>query len=77
MQAMRKPRAKFIDDCNNFPSSKQAERAAQLGWDAWVFLAAVAIAPWCIVTASDSSRVVEIHRDGTGIELVPNGAAHL
>jgi len=55
VQAMRKPRAKFIDDCNNFPSSKQAERAAQLGWDAWVFLAAVAIAPWCIVTASDSS----------------------
>jgi hypothetical protein len=24
----------FIDDCNNFLSSKQAERAAELGWNA-------------------------------------------
>jgi hypothetical protein len=25
----------FVDDCNNFLRSKLAERAAQLGWDAW------------------------------------------
>jgi hypothetical protein len=45
----------FIDDCNNFLNSKQAQRAAPLGWDVYALLSAVAIAPWCIVTASDFS----------------------
>jgi hypothetical protein len=45
----------FIDDCTKFLDSKWAERAAQLGWEAWVLFGCCRDRPWCIVTASDFS----------------------
>jgi hypothetical protein len=35
----------FIDDCNNFLSWQQAERAAQLGWDAWALFGGLSDRP--------------------------------
>jgi hypothetical protein len=68
----------FIDDCYAFLSSKQAERAAQLGWDAWVLFGCRRDRPGDpgagLLWAVSGGRVVEIHRDWASIELVGNGS---
>jgi hypothetical protein len=70
----------FVDDCNNFLSSKQAERAAQLGWDARVLFGCCRDRPLVhrdgigLLWAVNGGRVAEIHRDWAGIELAPNGS---
>jgi hypothetical protein len=68
----------FVDDCYNFLSSKQAERAAQLGWDAWALFGCRRDRPGDagagLLWAVNGGRVVEIHRDWAGIELAGNGS---
>ena len=68
----------FVDDCNTFLSSKLAERAAQLGWDAWALFGCCRDRPGGAGTgllwAVNGGRVAEIHRDWAGIELSPNGS---
>ena len=73
----------FIDDCNNFLSSKQAERAAQLGWDAQALFGCCRDRPLVhrdgigLLWAVNGGRVVEIHREWAGIELVGNGSQRI
>ena len=66
----------FVDDCNNFLSSTQAERAAQLGWDAWALFGCRRDRPGAagigLLWAVNGGRVVEIHRDWASIELAGN-----
>jgi hypothetical protein len=69
---------RFVDDCNNFLSSKLAERAAQLGWDAWALFGCRRDRPGAagigLLWAINGGRVVEIHRDWAGIEVAANGS---
>jgi hypothetical protein len=68
----------FVDDSNNFISSIQAERAAQLGWDAWALFGCRRDRPGAagigLLWAVNGGRVVEIHRDWALIELAGNGS---
>jgi hypothetical protein len=63
----------FVHDCTNFLSSTQAERAAQLGWDAWALFGCCRDRPGGAGTgllwALNGGRLVEIHRDWALIEL--------
>jgi hypothetical protein len=68
----------LIDDCDNFLNSKLAERAAQLGWDAWALFGCRCHSSGGpgtgLLWAVNGGRVVEIHRDWAGIELAANGS---
>jgi hypothetical protein len=68
----------FVDDCNNFLSSTQAERAVQLGWDAWALFGCRRDRPFGagsgLLWAVSGGRVVEIHRDWADIELAGTGS---
>jgi hypothetical protein len=70
----------FIDDCTKFLDSKWAERAAQLGWEAWVLFGCCRDRPLVhrdgigLLWEVNGGRVVEIHRDWAGIELAGNGS---
>jgi hypothetical protein len=68
----------FIDDCNNFLSSKEAERASQLGWDARALFGCCRDRPGGagsgLLWAVNGGRVLEIHRDWALIELAGNGS---
>jgi hypothetical protein len=70
----------FIDDCTKFLNSKWAERAAQLGWEAWVLFGCCRDRPLVhrdgigLLWEVNGGRVVEIHRDWAGIELAGNGS---
>jgi hypothetical protein len=71
----------FIDDCTGFVNSKQAERAAQLGWDAWALFGCRRDRPGDLgaglLWAVNGGRVMEIHRDWALIELAGNGSQHV
>src|SRR6202045_1814163 len=70
----------FIDDCNNFLSSKQAERAAELGWNARHLFGSRRDRPLThpggagLLWAINGGRLVELHRDWAVIELAANGS---
>ena len=70
----------FIDDCNNFLSSKQAERAAELGWNARHLFGSRRDRPLMhpggagLLWAINGGRLVELHRDWAVIELPANGS---
>jgi hypothetical protein len=73
----------FVDDCTNFLSSQQAERAAQLGWDVWVLFGCCRDRPLVhrdgigLLWAVNGGRVIEIHRDWAGIEFAPTGSQRI
>jgi hypothetical protein len=71
----------FVDACTNFLSSTQAERAAQLGWDAWALFGCRRDRPGGagagLLWAVNGGKVVEVHRDWALIELAGNGAQRI
>jgi hypothetical protein len=71
----------FVDDSNRFISSIQAERAAQLGWDARALFGCRRDRPGAadigLLWAVNGGRVLEIHRDWASIELAANGSQRI
>jgi len=65
----------FVDDCNKFLSSSQAERAAELGWDALALFGCrrnhplVHLGSAGLTWAINGGKVVELHRDWAVIDV--------
>jgi hypothetical protein len=70
----------FVDDCNKFLGSSEAERAAELGWDAVALFGCRRNRPLMysggagLVWAINGGRLAELHRDWAVIELAANGS---
>jgi hypothetical protein len=68
----------FVDDCNAFLNSPEAERAAQLGWDATALFGCRANHPLSYLGEAGllwhvhGGRIVELHRDFAVIERQVN-----
>src|SRR3984893_5038516 len=73
----------FVDDCNNFLSTKQAERAAELGWNARHLFGSRRDRPLMhpggagLLWAINGGRLVELHRDWAVIDSWIDGVARL
>jgi hypothetical protein len=69
----------FVQDCHNFLNSREgwAERAARLGWDAWVLFGCRRPGGAGLLWAVGGGRLVELHRDWAVIELAQNGSQRI